>query len=230
MQNFIVDLDNAQKLGEYLRNLRDSYNLTIREVSKKTGINTADLSRIESGLKERVNPLHLLELARVYKINVIELYLIIGYLEKSEILKYSIKTNIQSKTEENLNKLYSEIPLYDGKESFFNSPSKFIQVTKERKKFEALSILDESMKPILYKDDIVLFNKNEVNLSNGSIGFFILNGNYLVRIFYKFDDIIVLESYNREVLPILVKEKDTLSIVGHCIEKLSFSTLNLENT
>ena len=60
MQNFIVDLDNAQKLGEYLRNLRDSYNLTIREVSKKTGINTADLSRIESGLKERVNPLHLL--------------------------------------------------------------------------------------------------------------------------------------------------------------------------
>ncbi len=230
MQNFIVDLDNAQKLGEYLRNLRDSYNLTIREVSKKTGINTADLSRIESGLKERVNPLHLLELARVYKINVIELYLIIGYLEKSVILKYSIKTNVQSKTEENLNKLYSEIPLYDGKESFLNYPSKFIQVTKEKKEFEALSILDESMKPILYKEDIVLFNKNEVNLLNGSIGFFILNGNYLVRIFYKFDDIIVLESYNREVLPILVKEKDTFSIVGHCIEKLSFSTLNLENT
>ena len=34
MQNFIIDLDNAQKLGEYLRNLRDSYNLTIREVKK----------------------------------------------------------------------------------------------------------------------------------------------------------------------------------------------------
>ena len=108
MQNFIVDLDSAQKLGEYLRNLRDSYSLTIREVKKMTGINTADLSRIESGLKERVNPLHLLELARVYKINVIELYLIIGYLKESEIIKYNIKTNVQSKTAESLNKLYSD--------------------------------------------------------------------------------------------------------------------------
>ena len=226
MQNFIIDLDNAQKLGEYLRNLRDSYNLTIREVKKMTGINTADLSRIESGLKERVNPLHLLELARIYKINVIELYLIIGYLKESEIIKYSIKTNVQSKTEETLNKLYSEIPLYDGKESYFTSPSKFIQVTKARRKLEAFYISDETMKPLLHKNDIVLFDRKEINLSNGSIGFFVLNGTYLIRIFYKFDDIIVLESYNREVSPILVKEKDNFTLIGKCIEKLSYSTLN----
>ena len=82
------------------------------------------------------------------------------------------------------------------------------------------------MKPLLHKNDIVLFDRKEINLSNGSIGFFVLNGTYLIRIFYKFDDIIVLESYNREVSPILVKEKDNFTLIGKCIEKLSYSTLN----
>ena len=74
MQDFTVNFDKSQKLGIYLKQLRESRNLTIRAVKKMTGINTADLSRIESGLKERINPFHLLELSRIYKISILNLY------------------------------------------------------------------------------------------------------------------------------------------------------------
>ena len=89
MQDFIVNFDKSQKLGIYLKQLREKNNLTIREVKKRTGINTADLSRIESGLKERINPFHLLELSKTYKISVLELYFMIGYLNKNSLIEYN---------------------------------------------------------------------------------------------------------------------------------------------
>lgn len=55
-------------LGTYLRSLRDSRGLTLREVEDKSGISNAFLSQIESGKVKQPSPSMLYKLAELYHV------------------------------------------------------------------------------------------------------------------------------------------------------------------
>ena len=62
-------------LGKHLRKLREEKNLTIKDVSQKTGIRLQYLQKIEDGLAYRVTlEKHLVKIAKALSLNFSELF------------------------------------------------------------------------------------------------------------------------------------------------------------
>jgi len=75
-------------VGKYLKRSRAEQKLSLKVVSDRTGISDSALSHIESGKTESPSPVHLKKLASVYRIDLIELYLLAGYLNFVDLADY----------------------------------------------------------------------------------------------------------------------------------------------
>ena len=93
-------LDNIA-LGNYLKKIRESKNLSLREVDKLTNISFTYLNMIEHG-KRNVNPTLLRNLAKAYNYDYLDLYEKAGYIDLIEDEK---------KKEVSINKFYMT-PVY----------------------------------------------------------------------------------------------------------------------
>ena len=76
--------------GEYLKNLREQRELSLRKVEMLTNVNYSHLSLIENGLRS-VTPALLKTLARVYRVNYLDLYEKAGDKLRNFRLSSSIK-------------------------------------------------------------------------------------------------------------------------------------------
>src|SRR5689334_9615531 len=61
-----IDQGTGGSLGDYLRSLRESLHLSLREVEEKTGVSNPYLSQIETGSVGRPSPHILFKLAEFY--------------------------------------------------------------------------------------------------------------------------------------------------------------------
>ena len=66
-------------IGLYLKSLRDTRSLSLREIERKTGVSNAVLSQIESGQVKRPSPETLYKLAELYGVPYDELMARAGY-------------------------------------------------------------------------------------------------------------------------------------------------------
>jgi transcriptional regulator with XRE-family HTH domain len=60
--------DQPRQFGEYLRSLRSTSKLSLRDVEGQTGVSNAFLSQIESGKVKKPSPTMLDKLARLYRV------------------------------------------------------------------------------------------------------------------------------------------------------------------
>lgn len=74
-------------LGTHLKSIRLQQGYSLTDVFTKTGITDSKLSRIENN-KTAPSPDILKTLAEFYNINLIELYLFAGYLNKESLSAY----------------------------------------------------------------------------------------------------------------------------------------------
>lgn len=72
------------KVGEYLKKIRLNQNLSLNDVYEKTGITDSRLNRIELE-KNEPSPNILKQLSKLYNIDLINLYLMAGYLDNTNI-------------------------------------------------------------------------------------------------------------------------------------------------
>lgn len=151
---------NEINLGHYLQELRLAQHLSLRKVNALTGISYSHLSMIEHGTR-KVTPSLLQSLASLYQIDCLDLYEKAGYLKDQ-----NKKVEIQS----------THIPLIENidslwKESSLNKASSTITISQELSKqgdFFAIPIVDDSMYPAIWKNDIAIIQK-ETNFQNGNI-------------------------------------------------------------
>jgi len=66
-------------IGVYLRSLRDTMGLSLREVERKSGVSNAVLSQIESGQVKRPSPTTLYKLSQLYGVPYEDLMARSGY-------------------------------------------------------------------------------------------------------------------------------------------------------
>jgi len=78
----------AETLGQYLRTVREQNKLSTRDVEKKTGITTSQLSRIECNITRKPSPTALKKLALFYNIKIIDLFQKAGYLDPEDVDAY----------------------------------------------------------------------------------------------------------------------------------------------
>ena len=81
----------------------------------------------------------------------------------------------------------------------------------------ALRVSGDSMEPTLYNGDLIYVHR-QIELMNGDIGVFFLNGNAYVKEYEKTEKGIQLISHNREKYsPIHLKENDDAKIYGKVV-------------
>lgn len=99
---FEIENQKASELGVFLKKIREKMGFSSNYVQIMTGINKADLSRMENGKKKKINPFYLKKLSEIYNLNQIELFIRAGYID--------INTNIiNNKTSNSSSKYLIEV-------------------------------------------------------------------------------------------------------------------------
>ena len=225
MQNFIIAEEDALKLGAYLKEKRKEKSLTIAELEARSGINRADIHRLESGQKKRLNPFQLVSLAETLEINLIELYILVGFINKKAISDF-----VEKKTDERINeqlKIISytgaiKIPIYENFESALGftknvSPVKYTTLfLNGKKEYFGVIVNDDNLKPFLYKDAIVIVEKTK-EIDNGETGLFSINNEFFIRKYLQKETINILYDDRFPSEPIIVIEKDDFKFYGKIV-------------
>lgn len=87
MNKFNVSEEQRNLLGKFIRKKRLEKELSQGQLAFKTGINNADIHRLEKGDKKKINPYFLKKVAEALKLDYKKLYKMIDYLEKDEPLE-----------------------------------------------------------------------------------------------------------------------------------------------
>ena len=101
-------------LGNYLRELRIQRGLSQKDVYKEIGISDSRLSRIEKGSNtfESV-PTIMKALAKLYKIDLVDLLLNTGYLDVDALSSYErVFQNVDLLSDEERNHIQKQIDLF----------------------------------------------------------------------------------------------------------------------
>ncbi len=165
-----------KELGLYLKNIRESKKISLRQVDYQKGITYSHLSMIENGAR-KVTPSILKKLAEMYGLDYIDLYEKAGYIDLAESEKLSKKSNT-------IGDEVVQIPVY-GKisaglpiEMQTDSIIDHIYIEKsetKRGKFFALEVVGDSMDKIIPNGSRVVVRQQE-ELENGEIGVIAING------------------------------------------------------
>ena len=229
MLKFAVDLEKSLELGLFLKKARENAKLTTHDVSKLTSISPTDINYLENGKRMRINPLHLIELSNIYKINVLKLYEMIGYIDKKSVSDYEksnvtikeIRDDIREKKEK-----MKVIPLYSSVSAGTGAipeglPVDFISIPLSNSdNLRAAYVKGDSMTPTLPDRSIVIFDPFTENFKDNDIGIFYYNGEMFIKRFYTKRSIIVLSSDNPHYTPIVIDEKDEFKICGKYVAHL----------
>lgn len=77
-------------IGDYLKKARNNCHLSLKDVYDYCGVTDSKLSRMERGEGKSLDPTELKKLAKLYRINVIDIYINAGYLEQSDLSDYQL--------------------------------------------------------------------------------------------------------------------------------------------
>lgn len=211
---------SRKKLAEYLESTRNEKKMGFNQLALKADINVSVLNKIMNGTNKRINPYQLQKLATALRVDYKELYKIVGYLEEDES---EVKSNLD------LNYKYKQIPLYSsisaglGLEELESEEVEFIAVP-EIKQFAgdvvAIKVSGDSMQYTIENNSIIFIRKG-VEVPNKKIGAFIYNNKAVLKRYFNNDGEVFLRSDNRDYPDIVLKEGDTLEMVGRFIGQIN---------
>ena len=139
---FKADLRYIKKLGKILKEFRENNNATFADISRKTLIDISTLYRLEQGEIPRVNFFMLKKIADYYNINVLELFMLTGVINKDDIINYMTFTKHDD----------SNIPIFSSLVNFENSIIDFY--------INAPFSYIDSMKGFIFNNIVYIFNSS----------------------------------------------------------------------
>ena len=206
---FIIEFEKTIELGIILKKARERLNLTTQEVSQKTNISTTDINYIENGKKNKINPFMLKKLCQLYKINLLEIYEMIGYIDKNDLIEYTNLDKINYEIVEN-----NKIPVYalnsDVNNILTGIPSFYIQLPINNVFFKAIDLRNN-----VFEDKILaLFNTNINKLNNGDIGLFLYNKEFYIAKYYSTNNNSILILFDKDMSTLVFKNSNQPEILG----------------
>ena len=225
MKNFVIVEDDALKLGRFLKEARSQKKMTITDLENESGINRADIHRLEGGQKKRLNPFQLVSLAESLVINLNDLYILVGFISKKAITDF-----VKKKTDERISeqlKIISytgaiKIPVF---EDFLNAldlvknsePIKYTTLfLNEDTEYVGIIIKEDTLTPLISKDAIVILEKTK-NIQNGDLAVFSIDDIFYIRRFFEKDNVIILSHINSSYEPIIVTNSTNFNIHGKLV-------------
>ena len=87
--DYIISIETRKLLGEFIKEKREFLGFGLNQISLKGGISKALWSRLENAKLSKINPFLLQKVGKALNIDYKELYKIVGFLDKNEIIKNS---------------------------------------------------------------------------------------------------------------------------------------------
>ncbi|WP_349764262.1 helix-turn-helix transcriptional regulator [Fusobacterium sp. SYSU M8D902] len=122
---------NKIEIGKILKNLRKEKKISLAKLSVLSGINIADIYKIETGEKLKINPFHLKILSEILKFDYKILYKKIGFLEETDFLKKEDIMKIINMTSIEKEKLKEKLIISEDEKDIVSIRDIHSQVLKE---------------------------------------------------------------------------------------------------
>lgn len=197
---------DSKELGEYLKEIREKRDMSLRKVEMLTNINYSHLSLIENGLRN-VTPALLKTLAKIYRVDYLDLYEKAGYID---LANYERSHNASP-----------SIPLLGFVKAGYNLLAEenllgFVEADiKNPEEHFALKVKGDSMQPVLFEDDIVIVHQQN-DVENGQVAVVLIEDEATIKKVVKYDNYIELVAYNSYYPPKRVDKG--FKIMGRVIE------------
>ena len=149
------------------------------------------------------------KLCQLYKINLLEIYEMIGYIDKNDLIEYTNLDKINYEIIEN-----NKIPVYalnsDVNNILTGIPSFYIQLPINNVFFKAIDLRNN-----IFEDKILaLFNTNINKLKNGDIGLFLYNKEFYIAKYYSTNNNSILILFDKDMSTLVFKNNDQPEILG----------------
>ena len=219
MKDFKIDEKVAKDFGEYLKKIREGLGYSTNKVELDTGISKSDLSRIENGLRKQINPFYLKELAKLYKRNVLEFQVKLGFIDDR-----SLNINKQDTKKIKL-PVYEFVTTGNGTINFESFKEEEYVVTYDLEILDGSCVLEikgENMEPLLYDNDKVMLEPLNIvgdleswKILNNRIVLVKLNDETYLREVIFISGKMFLYSFNEDLYPeIEVRAEDQIECKG----------------
>lgn len=227
-RDYELSEEKAVEIGIFLKNRREELGYSTNQMLMKTDIDKADLSRIESGKKRKLNPIYFKKLAKALKLDIIELFKMVGFLDDD----IEIHTKKESFEMKNTMRKIAYLPVY-GKASAGNG---YLNLEQEIYK---MPILDEdfpdgcffvkiegnSMEPSIIEGEFALVDPNDVEYQKNKIYVVTYDDESFIKrmVVDEKTGIVILKSDNSDYDDILISEEkqEYLKINGRVIKIVS---------
>ena len=209
-----------KELGEYLKKIRKSKDLSLRQVDYKSDVSFSHLSMIENGSR-KPSPLTLKELAKIYNLDYIDLYEKAGYLDLAEKERLGTKNSSSSAVVFVYGTIPAGIPM-ECIEDIIDTEEIPSDMLKGGKQYFGLKIKGNSMYPEYLDGDTIILEKVD-NCENGQDCVVMVNGNdgTFKRVF-KNENGIILQPLNNEFQPMVYSNEQIknlpVKVIGKVVE------------
>lgn len=227
-KDYELSEEKAKEIGAFLRSKREELGYSTNQMLMKTDIEKSDISRIENGKKRKINPIQLKKIAKALKLDVIELFKMVGFLDE-DIELHTKKESFEIK---NVIRNIVYLPVY-GKASAGNG---YLNLEQEIYK---MPILDEdfpdgcffvkiegnSMEPTIIEGEFALVDPNDIDYQKNKIYVVTYDDESFIKrmVVDERTGIVILKSDNQDYDDILIdrEKQEYLNINGKVIKIVS---------
>ncbi len=197
---------NKEKIyafAKYISSLRKEHEYTLEYVAKKTNIKTTSLHKLENGEFQKINSVFLVNLAKLYNINVLTFHIMLGYIKEDEIIQFSeILKNQKYVLKEEIVNQSLKIPVLKSKESFLSDKYKnYLNIINS----------DNGLLAFFSSKKFFIFKKTDI-LNKDDIGIFEIQGKiHIGKYALKENFVFISDLISSDVF---FREKSEISILG----------------
>lgn len=209
-----------KELGEYLKKIRKSKDLSLRQVDYKSDVSFSHLSMIENGSR-KPSPLTLKELAKIYNLDYIDLYEKAGYLDLAEKERLGTKNPSSSAVVFVYGTIPAGIPM-ECIEDIIDTEEISADMLKGDKQYFGLKIKGNSMFPDYLDGDTIILEKTDDCESGDECCVMVNGADGTFKKVIKNENGIILQPLNSEYQPMFYTNEQIkllpVKIIGKVVE------------
>ena len=195
-----IDKDKVYNFSKYIHKLRKEHGYTLKEVAKKTNLKPSALHKIENGEVEKINPTFLLNISKLYNINILVFYTMLGYINKDDVILFSEILKKQNYTlKEKIVSQSLKIPTVKNNKELSTDTNKFLNI----KNNDFLAFYNSNKYYIFKKTDTLNFDDTGIFEIHNKIHI----GKYAIQENFVFISDIISND-------VFFREKSEISILG----------------
>lgn len=207
-----------KELGEYLKKIRKSKDLSLRQVDYKSDVSFSHLSMIENGSR-KPSPLTLKELAKIYNLDYIDLYEKAGYLDLAEKERLEKKSTSNSAVVFVYGTIPAGIPM-ECIEDIIDTEEISADMLKGDKQYFGLKIKGNSMYPDYLDGDTIILEKTDDCESGDECCVMVNGSDGTFKKVIKNENGIILQPLNSEYQPMFYTNEQIKSLPVRIIGKV----------